>query len=218
MKKLFLSLFFVAAAGEIIAILVPLRHLEYVSKPLIMISLALYYAVASPFEKCSRALLLAIVFSLAGDVLLLDGNYFVSGLIAFMAAHIMYILAYRQHCGEEAENPLKGIQRIRLAFPIILAGTGLVVVLYPSLNELKFPVILYSIVLVLMVLNALFRYGHTTAASYWMVFSGAVLFMISDSLLAINAFLEPVAYGRLWVMITYMAAQFLIVTGLMRHG
>jgi uncharacterized membrane protein YhhN len=50
-----------------------------------------------------------------------------------------------------------------------------------------------------------------------MVFGGATLFMISDSLIAINRFLEPLPRVGIWVMITYIAAQYLILTGLLKH-
>jgi uncharacterized membrane protein YhhN len=69
-----------------------------------------------------------------------------------------------------------------------------------------------------MVLNALFRFGRTNAESFWLVFSGAVLFMASDSILAIDKFLKPVTYGGFLIMLTYIAGQYLIVTGLIRHA
>jgi uncharacterized membrane protein YhhN len=130
---------------------------------------------------------------------------------------VFYIFTYRQHQHNESENGLQGIQKVRLAFPIILSGTGLVFVLYPVLGELKIPVMVYAIVLVVMTLNALLRLGKTTSPSFWMVFVGALLFMASDSLLAINKFLDPLPFGNIWVMTTYMSAQYLIVKGLIVH-
>ena len=109
------------------------------------------------------------------------------------------------------------MQRAHFAVPFILAGTGLIVVLYPFLGDLKIPVIFYALVLILMVLSALFRYGYTNNVSFWMVFCGAVLFMVSDSVLAINKFLEPVSHGAFWIMLTYCSAQFFIVSGLTKH-
>jgi uncharacterized membrane protein YhhN len=79
------------------------------------------------------------------------------------------------------------------------------------------PVMLYALVLTLMVLNALFRFKRTGAASFAMVFGGAILFMISDSVLAVNKFLEPVSHSGIWIMSTYISAQFLIVEGILQH-
>lgn len=139
------------------------------------------------------------------------------GLGAFLLAHVFYILVYRQHQTVENENQLAGVHRIRLAMPVILAGSGLIIVLYPRLNELRVPVIIYASVLVVMVLMALFRYGRTLPFSFWMVFAGALLFMVSDSLLAINKFLQPIPQAGLAIMVTYITAQYLIVEGLVKH-
>jgi uncharacterized membrane protein YhhN len=140
------------------------------------------------------------------------------GLGAFLVSHIFYILTYRQHQSSDTSNELQGLQRIRYAFPIILSGTGLVVILYSRLGGMKIPVLIYAIVLTAMVLVALFRFGKTNSSSFAMVFGGAILFMISDSLIAINKFLEPLHLAGLWIMTTYIAAQYLIVTGLSKHN
>ncbi|HEU5291175.1 MAG TPA: lysoplasmalogenase, partial [Cyclobacteriaceae bacterium] len=145
-------------------------------------------------------------------------NYFMFGLGAFLFAHVFYIFAYQQHCGDESGHELQGLQKIRFALPIVLAGTGLVTILYNRLGDLKIPVLLYAGVLTYMVLRALFRFGRTNASSFAMVFGGAILFMISDSLIAINKFLEPLSRADFWVMTTYISAQYLIVKGLLKHS
>ena len=79
------------------------------------------------------------------------------------------------------------------------------------------PVALYGVTIVVMVMTALFRYGRTIPNSFWLVFGGAALFMLSDSILAINKFLTPVSYASFWIMLTYMSAQLMIVVGISRH-
>jgi uncharacterized membrane protein YhhN len=217
MKKVFLIGFIIAAFGEILSQVVPMDYVHMVCKPLLMVFLTGYYLSSVARENISRALTIALVLSFAGDVLLMKENLFVPGLIAFLLAHVFYIFAYRQHQSDETENALLGVQRIRLAFPVVLAGTGLVIILFPVLGDLRIPVIIYALVLVLMALNALFRFGRTSSASFWLVFIGAVLFMVSDSFLAINKFLMPVEHGGVLIMATYVTAQFLIVKGLLTH-
>jgi len=186
-----------------------------------MISLMAYYGYSTPQEDRASVVWAAMAFSFLGDTLLMYENisslYFIFGLAAFLISHVFYIFSYRQHRWDSSVNQLQGLQRLRLAFPIILAGTGLVVVLYPTLGELKIPVMLYAIVLVTMVLNALFRYGRTNNNSFTTAFAGSVLFMVSDSLLAVNKFYTAISYAGLLIMITYIAAQYLIVTGLRNH-
>ncbi len=221
MKKLAWYSFLLVSVGEIISLIAGIEVLQTICKPLIIITLILSYLTTVSNEDRSRTLLFALLFSGAGDILLMfydtNGSFFMVGLISFLVSHVFYIFTYRQHQHSESENGLQGIQRIRLAFPIILSGTGLVFVLYPVLGDLKIPVMIYALVLVVMTLNALLRLGKTTQPSFWMVFSGALLFMISDSLFAINKFLEPLPLGNVWIITTYISAQYLIVKGLIAH-
>ena len=219
MKKISGYLFVVPGLGEILSDVIGLSYLHQVCKPLIMITLGIYYLYHADFR--STAVWLAILFSLAGDVLLMfearRPEFFMMGLAAFLIAHIFYILSYRQHQDHSLEGSLKGIQKIRFSFPIVLAGTGLIVVLYPSLGALKIPVVVYALLLIVMVLNSIFRYGRTSNVSFGFVFSGSILFMFSDSVLAINKFFKPVPVAGFWIMSTYILAQFLIIQGLLKH-
>lgn len=221
MKKYFAWIFLITCAMELLSQLMNIPHLHTVVKPMLMIWLAAYYVYAVKREEMSRNVLLALGFSWLGDVLLLfqaKGElFFIGGLLAFLVAHLYYIFCYRQFVIEDKSKALLGVQRFRFSFPIILAGTGLITVLYSHLGGLKIPVIVYALVLVLMVVNALFRFGRTTTSSFAMVFFGATLFMISDSLIAITKFLMPVAYSGFWIMLTYLAAQYLIIKGLLKH-
>lgn len=221
MKQIAIIGFAAVSLGELVALRFDLATMHAVCKPLIMVTLGVYYLCAVARGHRSTALIAAMVFSLAGDVLLLlakrTESYFILGLASFLIAHVFYIFAYRQHRGDNSPNELQGVQRIRLAFPVILAGTGLVVVLYPVLGNLRTPVVLYAVVLVAMVLQALFRFGRTVAPSFWLVFTGALLFMLSDSLIAINKFLTPLDHAEVLIMTTYIAAQFFIIYGLLKH-
>jgi uncharacterized membrane protein YhhN len=221
MKKVSIVLFGVAAILEVVCQLYALEQLHHFVKPSLMVLLGLHYFTCVPSSERSNLVLGAIFFSFLGDSFLLYDHknelYFMLGLGSFLLAHLAYIFAFRQHRNENEGDQLHTVQTVRMAFPVILAATGLVVVLYPHLGALKFPVIVYAFVLMLMVLNSLFRYGRTSATSFSLAFGGAVLFMISDSLLAINKFLQPFELGGVLIMITYMGGQYLIVKGMMRH-
>lgn len=222
MKDKILALYFFVGIGELVALSADLAPLEWICKPLLLPILGLYYIRnISKDEPWSRPVMAAIVFSWLGDVALMfqsvHSDFFLVGLSCFLVAHVAYILAYRQHKWAEGEQALFGIQKFRFAFPVILAGTGLFTILYPHLGELLVPVMIYSLVIVIMVLQALFRYGLTNSLSFWFVVVGALLFMASDSAIAIDKFLAPFGLARAFVMSTYMAAQLLIVRGLTFH-
>jgi uncharacterized membrane protein YhhN len=220
MKKVFLVGFLVVMLAELVSQATALKDLHLLSKPLIMLSLGAYYVVTmrSRRLRIPMPMLMALGFSFLGDVALMGSGeiYFMLGLVSFLLAHIAYVFVYRQHRLAEGE-PLLQVQKIRFSLPFILAGTGLVTVLYPHLNELKVPVMIYAAVLVMMVLNAMFRYGLTSARSFWPVFLGAFAFMVSDSLLAFDKFVQPIALSGVWIMSSYLLAQFLIVWGVVNH-
>lgn len=224
MKKLFLFLFLFVSAGEILSTLTDMPMLHTVCKPALMIALGLYYWASQRSHQLpvSGVVVLAIVFSCAGDVFLMFQSanpiFFMLGLGAFLVAHVFYIFTYKQHQHGDDSHALQGLQKVRFGFPIVFAGIGLVTILYGNLGELKIPVIVYAAVLTFMVLTALYRFGKTNASSFALVFAGAILFMMSDSLIAINKFMEPLPLDGFWVMITYISAQFLIVTGLLKHS
>jgi len=203
-------------AGDITNIAI----LSDISKPLLIPFLGGYYMAGKSIYR-SKPLLIALFFCWIGDVSLmfvgLNSNWFMIGLAAFLVAHIFYIITYRQHRWESKENELLVPQKIRFSLPVVLAGTGLVVVLYPVLGTLQVPVMIYATALIVMVMNAIFRFGRTTPRSYWMTLAGAVLFMVSDGILAINKFMGTIEMGGVYIMLTYIVAQFLIVEGLRSH-
>ena len=210
-------LFLLAAIAEIISQLFDWPMIHWVAKPLLLIFLATYYRqrVSLP----NRFFFLALAFCWAGDVFLLfdhlNAIYFIAGLGSFLVAHLLFIFAYRQL--RFKGTGLNGPQRARFSFPVILAGTGLVTVLYPKLGELRIPVMIYSLMLTLMVLNSIFRFGRTSTKSFWLIFIGAIFFMLSDSLLAINKFYQPLNYADVLVITTYILAVFFITDGAIFH-
>lgn len=218
-QTIFILFFLIVSVGDLIAIGISNQQLQSICKPLILLSLIGYYLAS--VEVRSMVLIRALFFSWVGDVLLMFSSraeiFFITGLIAFLISHLLFIQSYRQHRNSTIGNELLGTQKVRYALPIVLASTGLIVILFNSLGPLQIPVMGYALVLCVMVLTALFRYGRTNSQSFWMTFMGAGLFMISDSMLAINKFLSPIAGAGFMIMLTYIAAQYLIVTGLIRH-
>jgi uncharacterized membrane protein YhhN len=218
-KSIYLLVFVMFSVGDLLAAVISNHQLELICKPLILLSLIGYYMTT--VETRSHVFIRALFFSWVGDVLLLFSSraelFFITGLIAFLISHLLFIQAYRQHRYSNVDKELLGTQKVRYALPIVLASTGLIVILFNSLGPLQIPVMAYALVLCVMVLTALFRYGRTNSQSFWMVFTGAGLFMISDSMLAMNKFLSPIAGAGFMIMLTYIAAQYLIVNGLIRH-
>jgi uncharacterized membrane protein YhhN len=216
-SQLFLIGFGVAVVGEMVSIVLNLSA-HYFFKPSIMLTLiGFYFSMA---KTRSATLVAALFLCWAGDVLLMfaPGSelYFILGLIAFLIGHLFYIFCFRQIVWAQPGN-LLATQKVRLIFPILLAGTGLMVIVFPTLGSMKIPVFIYSTVLMLMVSFAVLRLGRTNQASFNWVLFGALLFMISDSILAINKFYSSFHWASVAIMATYILAQFAIVKGLLLH-
>lgn len=190
-----------------------------ISKPLLLISLtAATAAVVSKTDLTpfARWMLFALIFSLAGDVLLIFQSnaemYFTLGLTAFLIGHIGYIVAFTRTYRRDHEVELLRKQGWLL---VLVAGYAVYFFgkLAPSLGSMIAPVMLYTVVITLMLLMALSRFGKVCDASFWPVVAGAALFVASDSVLAWDKFAGEVAFSHFWIMGLYGTAQFLIVAG-----
>ena len=205
-------LYVITAAAVLIAILFNVPMLYLVAKPLLMITLLTYFLSASKGYPGWRMLVvMALVFSWGGDVFLMLDNMFVAGLASFLVAHLFYIVAYQK------TGAGKGKLRPFDIAAFALYGIALIWILYPGLGGMLVPVIAYALVLLAMGVWAHKRRGETAIASFGYVSAGVILFVISDSLIAVNKFAYDVPGERLLVMATYIAAQFLIIQGLLKH-
>ena len=213
-----LIIFSVVLSAELVAVYLNNRELQFVFKPLLMPVLAGYfYSSLKPFpNKFKKWLFAALFFSWAGDVLLMfveeDPNFFLAGLSSFLLAHIFYIILF--HNIRIAE----GIRSRILPLIIVVAYySGLIVLLSPYLGEMKLPVRIYGIVISFMFMLAVHMlFIRNRKAGSWMMI-GALLFILSDSILAINKFYQPFELAGILIMITYGLAQLFIVQGAIKY-
>jgi len=202
----------ISAIAVLTGLVLDLKTLYIVAKPLLMITLLLYFhASTRGYPAWRNLVMLALGFSWAGDVFLISDDWFVAGLAAFLLAHVFYILAYQK------TGAASGALRLSDILMFVLYGSGLIWLIYPGLGGLKTAVFLYALVLLGMGVWAHKRRGGTNAASFRLVAAGAILFVLSDGLIAVNKFAFAIPAERILVMSVYMTAQYLIVQGLIRH-
>ncbi|MCX6330981.1 MAG: lysoplasmalogenase [Bacteroidia bacterium] len=163
------------------------------------------------FNKLSALILAGLFFSWAGDIVL-DFS-FIPGLVCFLLAQVMYLIVFFLTPGENIIFHSKYF----LLIPVVLYGTGLVYYLYDDLGDMKLPVIIYAFVILTMLAAAINRLKKVNKISYWLVLAGAILFVISDSVIAVNKFSQPIKVSSLIIMTTYITAQFLITLGFIRQ-
>jgi uncharacterized membrane protein YhhN len=221
MHKIFRSIFFILVLAKLTSHAFDLE-IEPITKSLLMPTLLVYF-ITSGIKKSNIYWLVisALAMSWLGDILLIFQNqkpiFFIAGLLSFLIAHLIYTYLYSKAKWDIPVNPLLRSQKLRHGLILSLTGLALVYILLPGLGDMKVPVMVYAAVLVTMVISALLRYGYTSMKSFGLVFGGAILFMISDSLLAIDKFREPIPLSGVWIMLTYCLAQFLIVEGIKNH-
>ena len=152
-------------------------------------------------------LAVSLLFSSVGDVLLdIPGEkMFLFGLVSFLIAHILYIVLFARNF----PRPLKsGPTQKLIIVAVLIYSIVMTVWLWPGLGDLSGPVIFYICAITAMVITAALA-GFKSR----LILAGALLFFLSDSLIAINKFKFPIKYNDYLVWSTYYAAQFLITIG-----
>ena len=206
-------IYFLALTVELFANLTGNLQLQYFSKPSLMLILAAYFYVntreiAVPLK---YPIIFALLFSWLGDVLLLldkqTKSLFIYGLIAFLTAHIFYIFYFlkirRLNKPEKLPNALFFVA-------IAVYSSTLFAILAPNVKNLLVPVAVYALVISTMLAVSIAAFDFRRQNFGKIAVAGTLLFIASDSILAINRFAAPFEFASILVMLTYAIAQFLI--------
>lgn len=197
-----LALYGAVAVLNVIAAGTGNHALDWATKPLLMPLLALWVWRTSGRRELS--LLVALGLAWGGDIALqFDGQlWFITGMVFFLCAHLRYIGTFQR--GGARVKPL-----VAAAYGAVFVAT--LILLWKPLGGMAWPMTVYALALITMA---------TMAASVnRRVGLGAMLFVVSDFLIAFRvAEVWTVPGPPIWVMLTYAAAQFLIVTGWVKRG
>jgi uncharacterized membrane protein YhhN len=206
---------FIFAGLEFLALWKGWRKLEFVAKPAVMVCLFIWLIATTGLQGALFWFGIGILFSLAGDIALLFINrFFMLGLIAFLLAHIAYLIGFNTPFPQSL-----GVWAFGMAIVIGLSAMRLlrriVVGVRNTQKRLVVPVIIYSAVITLVLLSALltlFRPDWNSGPAY-LVSLGAFLFYLSDIILAWNRFVSPIKNSRMLNIGLYHLAQIAIVVG-----
>lgn len=197
------------------------RSLMYALKPLLMIVLGWYfYSQTKASTKFFKFILFGIIFSWGGDVFLMFQPYhplfFVAGLGSFLIAHIFYVLAFINNI-RSSSTPLSASQLALGIVPFLIFSASFFYFIKDGLGDMLVPVAAYTIVISLMGITASLRGNAVNKTSYIWVLIGAVLFIMSDSTIALSKFVftpeDPLPFYRVIIMALYITAQYLIAVG-----
>lgn len=211
LPTLLLTAFAAAALVDLVSLAVDFHPGHAVTKPLLMPLLAAGVAV----RRAPRLLVAALLCGWGGDVLLLSDAdpAFLAGMASFAAGHVCYLTLFLRY-GHHAPGGGLGTPRTRALVLVPVYAVALVTtvtLLWPDLPaDLRVPVAGYSTLLVAMACTAAVRFGPVTGL-------GGALFLLSDTLIATGVADWPQPpRPELWIMLTYIAAQFLLATGTLR--
>ncbi len=214
MKALFLGVFFVSVVIHLYASLRRDTRMRNSSKPVILLSLLGFYILAA--RSVSVLIILALLFSWAGDILLIPGGmkWFTAGGISFILSHVFYIAGYWK------DVDFSRIPYFLTVLPALFF-TAVVSFLFSKLKQhlpksLLFPVLLYLLLNAAMNCFALFRCISTASAAAFTTAVGAALFFVSDSFLFFVRFNRNSRLKTHFVvMLTYSIGELLIILGLL---
>jgi uncharacterized membrane protein YhhN len=204
-QSAFVRLFAVIVLAHLVGrVLEPSGLLAQFTKPLIVLSLVLYVYSSTRGEVAPpRWLLAGLGLGLIGDVLLLWDHLFIPGLVAFLLGHGCYLKAFQVF-------PIQRKGLLISGTTALLAGGFFLGNAWLGLQAMALPVLAYTLVIGAMATSA-GRFWNSPAVA---VAAGALLFVLSDLLLAYNRFVEPIPYADVPIMTTYALAQAGIALGM----
>lgn len=193
--------FWACAAVHLVLVAADLEPFDALTKALLMLLLAAWAAACGG----PRSLVTALLFSWGGDVLLSIDGLFIPGMALFGAAHVSYITCFLRR------GALDGLRR-RPVIPLLygLGWVAGIAVLWPGLDDMRLPVAAYSL---LLFTSALAASGFSGRAAL-----GGLLFLLSDTLIGVDlADLPHLPLHDVVVMATYLIAQYLLTSALLRE-
>ena len=180
------------------------EQLYAILKPLTTISImmVLFIKGTPNLFRFKSLLVLAFLFCLIGDIFLLNDNYFVFGLGSFLIGHLCFASGFIQ---------LEGFQTNRWIFLLLVSiGVGLFLWLRTDLEALTGPVALYVLVTVFMAWQGASLYFKRKQSSYALIGIAVLLFMFSDTVIAINKFKTAFEFAGAVILTTYWLSIALI--------
>ena len=204
-SKLVLGIFALASVLHIVGISTGNENLRVITKPMIILSLMIYYSLV--VENENHLYLAALFFCFLGDIFLIFNTElnFILGLISFLIAHMLFIVIVVKLLKKSTT-----IQKLFSLLPFVILFSGLMYMLKDNLDGMLIPVIVYGLAISAFGAVTLLNYVTEKSATNLVLLGGALFFILSDSTIAMGKFIQFETYFPLLIMATYIVAQYLI--------
>lgn len=213
----FLKHFLIISSFYLLLLFLGKDNWAWILKPFLLPFLILTANKAKDFPT-RKWLLFALIFSWIGDVILMFADkgelYFIFGLVSFLIAHILFIVLFFKQSPEK-----RSLNKILFGLGILIVSAylyGMLTILFPTLGDLKVPVSVYAFTISLMLVMAIRGALTWQKPMNLLILNGAIAFVTSDSILAMNKFYSPLPNASFLIMVTYIVAQYLIVLGILK--
>lgn len=213
-RKILLVIFLLVLLMHCLSIQVEMTQIRTVTKVVLVPLLMIHLLINRSLRLLGYLPLIALLFSWIGDILLLGDEpaFFLSGMIAFVMTHVCYSFTFLKI---KQVTPKDRSYFIIPLFSILAFSLLVFFYLKDDLGSYLLPVLFYMIFISLMASLAIHTRTNAKIAtlSLYTFIPGALLFVVSDALLAINMFKLHHIVLEVLVMLTYGLAQFFITRG-----
>jgi uncharacterized membrane protein YhhN len=215
--KVFLIIFAFVSVVHVTAIFIRKGKLRRISKIFIVPALLAAYIAGQGTPLIFPVL--ALLFGWLGDALLLrisEKTYFQLGLASFLLGHVCYIITFIECLGFFGSGAGSiDITAMVVFIPIAIIGGVMVFRFIKPPKEMLLPVLLYMIAIETMTFWGLEIFILNPGFAGFLIFAGALCFMISDTILAHFTFGKLTIPGAVAIMVLYIIAQAGIIMGLL---
>jgi uncharacterized membrane protein YhhN len=213
---LYLAIPFLIAALDWVAVAMRWRGVGYITKPGVVIALLLWLITSAGWHGPLAWFAIGLLFSVGGDILImLTPARFVAGLFSFLFALACYIVGFNVNGLPEVN--LAGILMILL---VVLTSYQVYKRLFDPQAASPPPALKRPLIFYLVVLSAMLASGLLTlvrpeweANAALACSAGALLFYLSNILLAWDRYVAPAPRGRAFRRMLYQVGQILIILG-----
>lgn len=216
-KNLWIIFFVIALSLNLAGIIAHNEILQYISKPFLVPFLIIYFIYSTHNRKqFTPGLLPALFFAWIANVLVMfqhmDEVFFLLGLGASLVAHIFYIIFFNRVRVQENIHGRWWILLIVIVYYAIIMRS-----LSYTTQEMTIPIRIFGVVICFMCMLALHMMFLVNKKAGRLMAAGALMFIVSDTLLGLNRFRQPFELADFFIILSYALAQVFIVTGAARY-
>ena len=217
-------LYGIVSALFLCTLIFELQLAHYIIKPLFMVLLMGFHvtAIDGKFSLFSKLVQFGLFFSWIGDIALMFDEkveiLFVVGLGAFLIAHLGYAYAFLKNV-KDSGKAFNKLNAIGYGAPFaVFTGAFFFFIKNGLPSDLFVPVLAYTIVISVMGITSAWRNGHVGSKTFKWILIGAILFILSDCVIAWNKFVVDFDYDAVLNMTLYLSGQFMITVGAVYHA